>query len=234
MTDTSLPQPMRLRDRPAVGEVRLTPAGERLLKAASELFYEHGIRAVGVDMIAETAGTTKKTLYDRFGSKDALIALYLQRRADRWRQFVEDRLSEHPAVGGTESDARAGTDGSRADGVDAVDVSAAVARVHAALTALEDWYAELSRGCAFVNAFAEIGGTDHPGIEVVREEKEWVRKLYTRLLRESGAGAAADELGPQLALLHEGATIMATSGDEPHAFEQARTAARRLLESALP
>ena len=58
----------------------LTPAGERLLEAASELFYSRGIRAVGVDLIADVAGTTKETLYDRFGSKDGLVVLYLRRR----------------------------------------------------------------------------------------------------------------------------------------------------------
>src|SRR4051812_43582457 len=63
----------------------MTEAGTRLLDAASDLFYRRGVRAVGVDLIAETAGTTKKTLYDRFGSKDALVALYLLRRAHRWR-----------------------------------------------------------------------------------------------------------------------------------------------------
>src|SRR4051794_29516551 len=64
----------------------MTEAGARLLDAASDLFYRRGVRAVGVDLIAETAGTTKKTLYDRFGSKDALVALYLLRRAHRWRE----------------------------------------------------------------------------------------------------------------------------------------------------
>ena len=43
-------------------EQTLTPAAERLLTAASELFYAHGIRAVGVDALAEAAGTTKKNL----------------------------------------------------------------------------------------------------------------------------------------------------------------------------
>ncbi len=72
----------------------LTPAGERLLDAASELFYRRGIRAVGVDLVAETAGTTKKTLYDRFGSKDELVALYLRRRARRWQSFLFPYVQE--------------------------------------------------------------------------------------------------------------------------------------------
>ena len=72
----------------------LTEAGTRLLDAASDLFYLRGVRAVGVDLIAETAGTTKKTLYDRFGSKDALVALYLLRRAHRWREHLLTRLAD--------------------------------------------------------------------------------------------------------------------------------------------
>src|SRR5918994_1513929 len=75
----------------------LTPAGERLLDAAAELFYRRGIRAVGVDLIADVAGTTKKTLYDRFGSKDALVALYLRRRAQRWQVFVREYVGRTPA-----------------------------------------------------------------------------------------------------------------------------------------
>lgn len=81
--------------------MRTTPAGERLLTAASELFYTRGIHAVGVDLIAETAGTTKKTLYDRFGSKDKLVAQYLQRRFERWQAHLErwlDGVTEDRAV----------------------------------------------------------------------------------------------------------------------------------------
>ena len=76
------------------GDPASTVAGERVLDAASDLFYRHGIRAVGVDLVAEVAGTTKKTLYDRFGSKDELVARYLRRRALRWEAFLSARLRE--------------------------------------------------------------------------------------------------------------------------------------------
>ncbi|NEE13916.1 helix-turn-helix transcriptional regulator, partial [Streptomyces sp. SID7499] len=48
----------------------MTPAARRALAAAGRLFYDRGIHAVGVDLIAAEAGVTKKTLYDRFGSKE--------------------------------------------------------------------------------------------------------------------------------------------------------------------
>jgi len=52
----------------------------RLIAAADGLFYGQGIRAVGVDAIAEAAGVTKRTLYYHFASKDDLIAAYLEER----------------------------------------------------------------------------------------------------------------------------------------------------------
>jgi len=53
---------------------------ERILETADRLFYQRGIRAVGVDTVAAEAGISKRSLYDYFPSKDALIAAYLQRR----------------------------------------------------------------------------------------------------------------------------------------------------------
>src|SRR3984957_21205804 len=50
------------------------PPRERILATARDLFYRQGIHAVGVDAIAEAAGTNKMTLYRHFGSKDVLIA----------------------------------------------------------------------------------------------------------------------------------------------------------------
>lgn len=179
----------------------LTPAGERLLAAAAELFYRHGIRAVGVDTIAEAAGTTKKTLYDRFGSKDALVALYLSRRAERWQDFLAGRLAPLPA---------------------------GAARVLGVFDALEAWLAEQDRGCAFVNAYAEIGGTDHPGVAVIRADKAWMRARIVELVRQAGHGDA-DGVGAQLHLLYEGAMVAATAGGQPDAVANARAAASRLI-----
>src|SRR5271169_4291293 len=57
------------------------PPRARVLAAAGELFYRHGIKAVGVDAIAEAAGTNKMTLYRHFASKDELVAEYLRQSA---------------------------------------------------------------------------------------------------------------------------------------------------------
>jgi AcrR family transcriptional regulator len=60
--------------------VATSPMKERILVAADRLFYGQGIRAVGVDAVAAEAGVSKRTLYNHFASKDALIAAYLVRR----------------------------------------------------------------------------------------------------------------------------------------------------------
>src|SRR4051812_20121473 len=58
------------------------PPRARILAAAADLFYRHGIRAVGVEAIAEAAGTNKMTLYRHFDSKDELVAEYLRQSAN--------------------------------------------------------------------------------------------------------------------------------------------------------
>src|SRR3954462_4227976 len=63
---------------------------ERILATADKLFYLQGIRAIGVDTIAAEIGISKRTLYNHFPSKDALIAAYLERR------FVQPRPSDKP------------------------------------------------------------------------------------------------------------------------------------------
>src|SRR5215469_15002312 len=62
----------------AAGEAT-EPPRERIVTAARELFYRQGIRAVGVDAIAEAASTNKMTLYRHFASKDLLVAECLRR-----------------------------------------------------------------------------------------------------------------------------------------------------------
>ena len=53
---------------------------ERIMEATDRLFYRKGIRAVGVDAVAAEAGISKRSLYDTFPSKDALVAAYLRQR----------------------------------------------------------------------------------------------------------------------------------------------------------
>lgn len=179
----------------------MTRAGTRLLDAASDLFSLRGVRAVGVDLIAETAGTTKKTLYDRFGSKDALVALYLLRRAHRWREHLLARLGDA--------------------GVDA----GVTGPVLVVFDALETWMGTQRRGCAFVNAYAELGDGEHPAVPVIRAEKAWMRHLFDTLTGDPSLGA-------HLHLLYEGTLVVLTAGGDPRAAAEARRCVGVVLAGA--
>jgi AcrR family transcriptional regulator len=187
----------------------LTPGATRVLDAASQLFYERGIHAVGVDTIAEAAGVTKKTLYDRFGSKEALVVAYLQHRDAKWRAHLDRHLARVPA-GGPE-------------------------RVLAVFDAAITWSDEYSpKGCSAINARAEIGdGHDgHPVFPEVARQKAWLLDVFAELCREAGA-SDANSLAQAMMLLYEGAIV--TVGMETFAepFDVARRLAERMLELEL-
>ncbi|OZC76904.1 TetR family transcriptional regulator [Rhodococcus sp. 06-418-5] len=179
----------------------LTPAGERILTVASDLFYARGIRAVGVDLIAEEAGTTKKTLYDRFGSKDGLVQRYLTRRYGLWCDHVTRYVES---------------------------LESGDARILGVYDALDLWMRDNHRGCGFVNAFAEFGGTGSPVLAIIESEKEWTRSLFARLATEAGY-PDAEQLGTRLSVLHEGAVVMGTAGARDDAIVVARGIAFDLL-----
>src|SRR4029079_17421881 len=120
------------------------------------------------------AGTTKKTIYDRFGSKGGLVVAYLEARARRWQAHVTDHLAE--------------VDGTAAD------------RAVAVLDALESWLEAAERGCGFVNAYAELSSSSESATALVRAEKQWMRDLYGRLLAEGGVEDDGS-LARQLALV---------------------------------
>ena len=184
----------------------LTPGARRILEVASGLFYENGIHAVGVDTIAAESGVTKRTLYDRFGSKDGLVTTYLQVRDRRWRSMVTARLEE------TGSDP--------------------LARVLTPFDVLPDWLIECTRGCSFINAFAELPDVDHPGRQVIVAEKTWLLEQFRATLTQAGI-EQPDQLATQLLSLHEGAIVAFSIAGAARAADAARAAARTLVELAL-
>ena len=186
----------------------MTPAAQRVLRAAAGLFYERGIHAVGVDLIAAEAGVTKKTLYDRFGSKEQVVVEYLADRDERWRAFVGEFLDAAPP-----------------------DPSA---RVLAVFDATLAWVPDHnSKGCAMVNAHAEISDPSHPAHPIIVGQKEWMLALFAGLAGQIDADRA-DELGRSLVLLHEGALVAYGLGIFPGAIEHAREQARALLTRCAP
>src|SRR5215831_10057874 len=161
------------------------PPRARILAVARELFYRDGIRAVGVDAIADAAGTNKMTLYRHFASKDELVADYL-RECARLAEAAWDRLeAEHPG------DALA-------------QVRAWIAKVAERLA----WADE--RGCPLVNAAVELPEKTHPARRVIEEFKTAERARLVRLCRATGL-RDPDLLADELHLLLEGARVTAQS-----------------------
>lgn len=155
----------------------LTPAGRRILAAGEELFYDLGITAVGVDLIAEHSGVTKRTLYSQFGSKDQLVAACLTERDQRWRSLVRAT-------------------------VDACDTPAEA--VTAPFEAQWTWSGTNTRGCAFINALAELPDPSHPAHRIAANQKLWLLNLFEELAAAAGCSHPAT-LAAQLLVLHEGA-----------------------------
>jgi AcrR family transcriptional regulator len=161
------------------------PPRSRILAAAGELFYRHGIRAVGVDAIAEAAGTNKMTLYRHFTSKDELVAEYLRQWANAadgcWDRFAKAYPGDPLAQ-----------------------LGAWLEEVAGHLADPEE------RGCALANAAIELAEKDHPARRVIEEFK---RALHMRLVRLSEAAGLDDPetLADELHLLLEGARVTAQS-----------------------
>lgn len=182
----------------------LTPGGQRVLDAASRLFYERGIHAVGVDTIADAAGVTKKTLYDRFGSKEALVVAYLQHRDARWRDDLTAHLAGIPQPGPE--------------------------RVLAVFDAAITWSSANSpKGCSAVNARAEIGaGDDNAVLPEVSRQKTWLLTLFEELCADAGL-ADPQATAKAMMLLYEGAIVTVGMATFPEPFTVARACAASLL-----
>ncbi|MFJ4467100.1 TetR/AcrR family transcriptional regulator [Streptomyces sp. NPDC089424] len=181
----------------------MTPAGRRIVAAAEELFYARGITAVGVDLIAEHSGVTKRTLYNQFGSKDHLVAACLSERDRRWRSLV-----------------RAAVDASDSPG-DAVT---------APFEALRTWSETNRRGCAFLNALAELPDPAHPAHRVAAGQKLWLRNLFEELAAAAGCSDPAG-LATRLLVLHEGA--LALQPLSPDSLQEGTTLAHTLVQAAM-
>ncbi|MCX5088134.1 TetR/AcrR family transcriptional regulator [Streptomyces sp. NBC_00365] len=192
-------------DTEAGREQVLAAAREQALDAAEELFYARGIQTVGMDDIRGASGVSLKRLYQLFPAKELLVEAYLKRRDVRWRQ----RLAEH--VDGYEEPEQ---------------------RILAVFEWLGRWFAEPDfRGCAWINSYGELGATSPRVVTQVRAHKGAFKAYLEGLSSAAGLPGAVTD---QLFLLAEGAMVTAgiTRGTEP--AEQARGAARVLIEAQRP
>jgi AcrR family transcriptional regulator len=179
-------------------------ARERLLAAASELFYAEGVHTVGIDRVIEQAGVAKASLYNTFGSKDELVRAYLEGRRARTAGHITRALDRYR----TPRDRLLGVFDAQAE------------------LFLEPGYT----GCAFVSASAE--SPSEVVEKATANYRGWIRDLFTGLAREAGV-PDAEGLGRRLHLLYDGANLSARLDHDPSSAMAARAAAEALLDAAL-
>jgi AcrR family transcriptional regulator len=187
---------------------RYTPRGtarERILDIAETLFYNEGIRAVGIDRMIAESGVAKMTFYNHFKSKDDLVAEYVQRRGQRWRAWIETTVNTY--------------------------ARSAHERPLAIFDALEERFTMPDyRGCAFINAIVEMANPQHLASQAAREHKQIVQQFMQGVIAEAGY-AHSDTLAQQFMLLMDGAIVVALREGTPDAAQVAKQIAAQLLSA---
>ncbi|MEP6491739.1 MAG: TetR/AcrR family transcriptional regulator [bacterium] len=122
------------------------PPRQRILAVADDLFRRHGIRGVGVEAIAEAAGTNKMTLYRHFESKDELIAEWMRGIVAQKDRVWDELMAQNP--------------------------NNPTAQLVEWSRRTADAFAQMEeRGSAILNALAELPEADHPARKVIDEHR---------------------------------------------------------------
>lgn len=181
-------------------------ARDRIMEAASTLFYQEGVQNVGIDRIIAESGVAKMSLYNHFKSKDALIAAWLQQRDANWREWFQETVEKQ--------------------------ATAPAERLLAMFDALAEWFSQPDfRGCAFINSSVELVDPEHPGYQVAIEHQQAIYDYILQLIKAAEIDNP-DGLAEQLLLLVEGAIVVAMMRRSPAAAAQAKAAAAMLIQAA--
>jgi AcrR family transcriptional regulator len=186
---------------------------QRIIAAASKLFYAEGIRSVSVDAVAEQAGVTKRTLYYHFKSKDDLVAAYLAGRDQPNIALFQRWFAD--------------TKGDLADKTRGIFRHLAQSARH------PKW-----KGCGFLRTTAELANLPgHPAIKIgAAHKKKFERWMQDCFEAEgfSGGLLLARQMTLLLdgcfavSLLHRDPSYMETAGDTAHALVTAAAPAKRV------
>ena len=188
-------------------DINALPARERILLTAHDLFYRDGIRATGVDRLIAESGVAKLTFYRHFASKDDLVRAFLDYRHERWMAWFVDALGRNGATPG--------------------------GGLQPLLAAMEEWFTGPDfRGCAFINAVAEVAGA-LPGVAAIAQRhKQDMEAVIADLLPQGPAGLKGPQrqaLAHAAAVAVDGAIVQAQMGAEAGGVEQALEGLEMLL-----
>jgi AcrR family transcriptional regulator len=164
----------------------VAPAKRRILETANRLFYDEGIRSVGIDRLISESEVTKATFYKHYGSKDRLIVEYISQRHALARESVDELIREKN------------------------DPSLALQALIDQIVA--DVVSPGFRGCAFINAATEFTDSRHAVRQIVSDHREWYAETLSGLLKELGHPLPGDG-GDELVLARDGAMTGGYAGD---------------------
>jgi AcrR family transcriptional regulator len=176
------------------------PVRERLLEAADRLFYEQGVRAVGIDRVLAEADAAKASLYSHFGCKDELVAAYVARRTEAARAAIDAYM-----VG-----------------------IAPAERAVRFFDYVVEWTTRPDfRGCPVQHVVGELTDCTHPARQLAHAQRSWLIGRLSEWARAAGA-TDPEQMGGALLTLFDGA-VAAAEQDGPQRARDAKWAARRLL-----
>lgn len=179
---------------------------DRLIEAARRLFCREGVHATGVARVLSEAGVSRKTLYERFGSKERLLEAMLEREGAEWLEWFEAGLAR--ATGGPE------------------------ARLAAAFDLIRDWAAAPDfTGCAFINVAAEHDKTDADILRIAQRHRDRSNAILLAIAEEAGL-KDPETLVEQLGLLIDGAIVGAMITRNTRPVDDAQKAAAVLIQTA--
>ncbi len=185
------------------------PTKERIIAAGSKLFYAEGIGRVSMDVVAEKAGVTKRTLYYHFRSKDDLVAAYLDGRDQPNLPLFQRWFDATP--------------GGLPDKVRGIFTNLATSARH------PKW-----KGCGFLRTTAELAHMPgHPAMKAGAGHKKRFEGWMRGLIKAEGVGDGLP-LARQVMLLLDGSFAVTLLHRDPSYMETAGEAAFSLLRTALP
>ena len=173
---------------------------DRLLDAADRLFYQEGVRAVGIDRVLSEADAAKASLYQHFGSKDQLVASYLERKTKDARASIEAYLADTPPA----------------------------QRALTFFDWVVEWAESKDfRGCPLQHAVSELTDATHPARAIAHEQRAWFAERLREWTTAAGV-KDAKATARALMVLFDGA-VVGSEVDGPQRASDARWMARKLL-----
>lgn len=173
-----------------------------ILDVTEKLIYRHGIAATGMDLLVKTAGVSRKSIYRYFANKDELVIAALQRRDERWMQWLRNEVERSEGTG---------------------------ERLLALFSALKAWFGSADfRGCAFINTSGETGDPQDPVRRLAKAHKQKLFEYALELCQAHGIPEPERQAAHLLILIDGAITVALVMGDST-AADNAQSMARTLL-----